>query len=325
MMTVDNHRRRLLGNLLTVVGLLLVLVAAASYGWSQYQGTLLRARLSELPPERPVSIAAASPLPTITPSPESTATATPSATEAGAAQAGASPSGTPTPAAIVNAGSKTAQATSPAATATATASTTAPATATSTPTSLPTPMPPSPPVRIVIPDLGIDVPVTEMHWTVVQTASGATSEWQIPENAGGHAANSADLGEAGNVVISGHNNIYGRVFMAISEAWGGKTEKVDSVTQRSHLLDGRTVELYAADGRRFDYVITDFLRVQDSGVPLAQRIANAQYIAPGGNTRLTLTTCWPPWSNTHRLIVIARPVTGPGTEPVPGAAAKTGQ
>jgi hypothetical protein len=109
------------------------------------------------------------------------------------------------------------------------------------------------------------------------------------------------------VVISGHNNIYGRVFMAISQAWGGKTQVVDKATERSHLLDGRLIELVAADGRRVNYVITDFLRVHDSGVPLSQRLANAEYIQPTGDTRLTITTCWPPWSNTYRLILIAKP------------------
>ncbi len=196
----------------------------------------------------------------------------------------------------------------PTATATPIPSTaTPPPTATATPIPSPTPLPPSPPVRIIIPDLGIDVPVQEMTWHEVTTADGSTSEWQIPEYAGGHAVNSAALGETGNVVISGHNNIYGRVFMPISQAWGGKTEVIDQATQRSHLLDGRLVELIAADGRRFKYVITDFLRVHDSGVPLEQRLANAEYIRPTSDTRLTITTCWPPWSNTYRLVVIAKP------------------
>ena len=95
--------------------------------------------------------------------------------------------------------------------------------------------------------------------------------------------------------------------MAISQAWGGKTEVVDKATQRSHLLDGRLIEVDAADGRRFNYVITDFIRVHDSGVPLSQRLANGEYIQATDDTRLTITTCWPPWSNTYRLIVIAKP------------------
>jgi hypothetical protein len=159
----------------------------------------------------------------------------------------------------------------------------------------------------VIPDLNIDVAVAEMPWKVVRTATGPQSEWEIPQYSAGHAVNSPLLGQPGNMVISGHNNIFGRVFLPISRAWGGQVDVVDPVTERSHLLDGRVIQVYGADGRRIDYVISEFLRVQDSGVPLSQRIANAQYIQPSGDTRLTITTCWPPWSNTYRLIVIAQP------------------
>ena len=72
---------------------------------------------------------------------------------------------------------------------------------------------------MVIPDLKIDVPVVEMGWRVVQSAAGPRSDWVIPQNEAGHHVNSALLGDEGNVVISGHNNIYGEVFKPISFAW----------------------------------------------------------------------------------------------------------
>jgi sortase A len=174
-----------------------------------------------------------------------------------------------------------------------------------------TPAPAGPPVRLVVSELGIDVPVVEMAWEAVQTAQGTQTEWVIPENEAGHHLDSAQLGEAGNLVISGHNNIYGRVFERISLAWPGKGSKVDDITERSDSLNGRTIQLYNQAGQRFDYVITDFLRLKDTGIPLAQRVENARYMRPTGDTRLTLVTCWPPWSNTHRLIVIAKPAAQP--------------
>jgi sortase (surface protein transpeptidase) len=304
-MTSTTNKRRL-GNLFMAVGLLLVLGAGVSFGWEQIQSALLQARLRNLPPARPVvaQIANQTGQPILPAPPTETSTTVP-------------------PGALATTQSLAAttelSATSPLAEPTAlpVEPTVAPATAeprlpttTPSPTPMPptsTPMPPSQPVRMVIPDLGIDIAVTEMTWKDVKTAHSVQSEWEIPEYAAGHAVNSAQLGETGNVVISGHNNIYGRVFMAISEAWGGTMQVVDKVTERTRLLDGRLVQMYAADGRRFDYIITDFLRVQDSGVPLAQRIANAQYIAQTSDSRLTITTCWPPWSNTHRLVVIAQP------------------
>ena len=41
----------------------------------------------------------------------------------------------------------------------------------------------------------------------------------------------------------------------------------------------------------------------------AVRRANAQWIAPTDDERLTLVTCWPYISNTHRLIIVAKPVS----------------
>jgi sortase (surface protein transpeptidase) len=48
--------------------------------------------------------------------------------------------------------------------------------------------------------------------------------------------------------------------------------------------------------------------VPEKQASAAQRAANAQAIAPTTDTRLTLVTCWPWNSNTHRVIVVARPV-----------------
>ncbi len=167
------------------------------------------------------------------------------------------------------------------------------------------------PVRLVISDpaLKLDTRVVEMGWQVVQTANGPRSDWVIPKNEAGHHINSAGLGEPGNVVISGHNNIYGRVFKPISLAWDNdKRTRVDDFTDQSDVLNGRTIQLFNAQGQAFDYVITAFYRLKDTGVSAQQRIANARFILPTTEAQLTLVTCWPPGSNTHRLIVIAAPV-----------------
>jgi sortase A len=164
------------------------------------------------------------------------------------------------------------------------------------------------PARLVIPDLKIDTKVVPMGWQVVKTASGERSDWVIPKNEAGHHIDSAQLGVAGNLVISGHNNIYGRVFMPISLAWDDDTRvKVDAFTDRSDILNGRRIALYDAVGQEYDYVITEFYRLKDTGVSVAQREVNARFIQPTDDTRLTIVTCWPPTNNTHRLIVVAVP------------------
>jgi sortase A len=38
------------------------------------------------------------------------------------------------------------------------------------------------------------------------------------------------------------------------------------------------------------------------------RMDNARWILPSDDERLTLVTCWPATSNTHRLIIVARPL-----------------
>jgi hypothetical protein len=168
----------------------------------------------------------------------------------------------------------------------------------------------SAPVRIVIPDLKIDAPVTEMGWRVVDTASGPRSDWVIPKNGAGHHINSALLGESSNLVISGHNNIFGQVFKPISFAWDNDSRTpVDSSTDRSDVLTGRSLQLFDATGHQFDYVIRDFYRLKDTGVSAQQRIANGRFMEPTDQAQVTIITCWPPTSNTHRLVVVAVPAT----------------
>jgi sortase A len=45
----------------------------------------------------------------------------------------------------------------------------------------------------------------------------------------------------------------------------------------------------------------------EKGQPLSVRLKNAAWIQPTTDERLTLVTCWPYTSNTHRLIIVARP------------------
>jgi sortase A len=168
------------------------------------------------------------------------------------------------------------------------------------------------PARLSIPELAIDVPVTEMGWRVVDTANGQVSEWVIPENEAGHHINSAALGQGGNLVISGHNNIYGRVFLNISRAWNDDARvQVDDATDRSDALNGKALVLFGPDGRQYDYQIEEFYRLRDTGVPVEQRVENARYMLPTDDERVTIITCWPPWNNTHRLVLIARPAAQP--------------
>ncbi len=262
-----SNSRKIAGSILMTIGVALLLAACAWFGGQQAQGGELRARLEQTPAAAPASSPAALAVPT------AIATAIPLPTSTASSQA------TPIPQPVGV-----------------------------TPTALPIAPVPVLPVRIVIPDLELDAGVVEMGWDVVNTAAGPQSEWVIPKNEAGHHINSAALNRPGNIVISGHNNIEGKVFEAISLAWDDKTKtRVDDFTDRSEILKGRTIRLYDSAGKAFEYTISDFFRLKDTGVSLAQRIQNARFMAPTDDSRLTLVTCWPPWSNTHRLIVVAVP------------------
>jgi sortase (surface protein transpeptidase) len=287
-MSGQTSGRRTASNILIAIGAVVLLGAAGYFLWGQYQGVQLRAELQQTP------------APSLTPASVSS-TGKPSITVVPP-----TPVPSPTPASTVVAATE--PTIEPAQTPTALAST---ATPQPEPSAIPTTALAGPPVRLAIPELGIDVPVMEMTWEVVQAAAGLQTRWVIPENEAGHHIDSAQLGQTGNLVISGHNNIYGRVFERISLAWPGKSTRVDDITERSEILNGRTIQLYNQAGQRFDYAITDFLRLKDTGIPLAQRVENARFMRPTDDTRVTLVTCWPPWSNTHRLIVIARPAPQP--------------
>jgi sortase A len=283
-MRSQDSKFKILGDALIVAGVIIILAVGAWFVSQQVRGQQLRAQLQQTPTATHTPLPASATLvPSVTPQPTATATVeqspTPQPTDAVPTPT-ASPSPSPTPA----------------------------------PTIRPRPVVPTPtaspevPVRLVIPDLNIDAKVVEMGWDVVDTAVGPQSEWVIPKNAAGHHINSATMDQPGNLVLSGHNNIDGKVFEAISMAWDDATRaRVDEFTDRSDILTGRRIQLYDALGKPVDYTITDFFRLRDSGVSLAQRMQNARFVEPTDDSRLTLVTCWPPWSNTHRLVVIAKP------------------
>jgi sortase A len=281
---------KIVGGILIAAGIIIILAIGAWFISQQVRGQELRAQLQQMPTITPVPPLAS---PTAAP-PETPTSLAPTATAPAPTNTATSePSTTPQPTDAVPSPSPTAG---------------------STPTIRPRPVVPTPtaspevPVRLVIPDLKIDAKVVEMGWDVVNTAAGPQSEWAIPKNAAGHHLNSATMDQPGNLVISGHNNIDGKVFEAISMSWDEASRaRVDDFTDRSDILTGRRIQLYDALGKPVDYTITDFFRLRDSGVSVAQRIQNARFMEPTDDSRLTIVTCWPPWSNTHRLVVIAKP------------------
>jgi len=131
-----------------------------------------------------------------------------------------------------------------------------------------------------------------MGWRVVEQWGQPVSQWEMPEEAAGWHRNSARPGEGSNVVISGHNaSTGGQVFADLEELQVG--DKITLWTDNQHNFDYQVVE---------KNIIRTFA-ISDEADQYLKNVAN-----PTNQEQLTLITCWPRWSNTHRLIVIAQPL-----------------
>lgn len=146
------------------------------------------------------------------------------------------------------------------------------------------------PEHITIPSVGIDAEIVSVGWNVVQKDGREYSIWQVADYAVGWHKTTALLGQPGNTVMAGHHNVNGEVFRDLVNVEVG-----DKVTIESN-------------GQTFEYVVEMKTIVKEKGEPPEVRRKNAQWIAPTEDERLTFVTCWPYTNNTHRVIVVAKPV-----------------
>jgi len=166
------------------------------------------------------------------------------------------------------------------------------------PTASPTARPPAAPDRIVIEAIGLDAPVVPVGQHLVQIDGRTVAQWDVPATfAAGWHQDSATLGEPGNTVINGHHNANGEVFRDLVQLQPGDIVRLD------------------AAGTRYWYEVAQTMVLAEEGQPLDVRQANARWILPTTDERVTLITCWPYESNSHRLVVIALPVPLPGGAP----------
>lgn len=148
----------------------------------------------------------------------------------------------------------------------------------------------SPPSRILVPSLGIDGPVVPVSEQRTQVNGQTQLSWEVPDYyAAGWHQKSALVGERGNMVLNGHNTSHGEIFR-------------DLYT----LQIGDEIVVYSEELSR-TYTVTETLILPEAGQPMEVRLANARYVMPTDDERLTLVTCHPYGSLRNRLIVIATP------------------
>lgn len=159
------------------------------------------------------------------------------------------------------------------------------------PTKTPTPAHGFIPDRIIIDSIALDAPVVTAERKTIELKNQWFEQWSAPDYfATGWQDHSAPLGVPGNTVINGHHNISGKVFAKLVDI-----EIKDIIEVRS-------------GGRSFFYEVKEILILKERDATLEERIKNAAWIERTEDERLTLVTCHPKNSNTHRLIVIAFPV-----------------
>ncbi len=150
---------------------------------------------------------------------------------------------------------------------------------------------PAIPIRIEIPKIDLIAPVVTADFSTTEVQGKSFGQWGVP---GFFAAawhpDSALLGEPGNTVLNGHHNAYGEVFKRLVE-----------------LEVGDTVLVYSHD-KEYEFVITNRLILEDTFMDANIRLENGRWLAKSDDVRLTLVTCWPLTSFTHRLILVASPV-----------------
>jgi sortase A len=147
------------------------------------------------------------------------------------------------------------------------------------------------PSDLWIPALDLRAPVVAVAPREITLGGQRVAQLDVPNAfAAGWNTLSAPVGSPGNTVLIGHNNEFGEVFRNLDR-----------------LTVGDEIVLYTALGER-RYTASEVVTLPEENSPLADRLANAAWIAPSADERLTLVTCWPYFTNTHRLVVVARPV-----------------
>lgn len=132
------------------------------------------------------------------------------------------------------------------------------------PVVIPTPKPGAP-TRIVIPKIGVDAPIVE------------GDGWEELKRGVGHHIGSANPGERGNMVLSGHNDIFGEVFKNL--------DKLDL---------GDEIIVYAGEVP-YRYIVKAKKVVEPTDVSV---------MAPTTTPIVTLITCYPYRIDTHRLVIV---------------------
>jgi sortase A len=159
------------------------------------------------------------------------------------------------------------------------------------PSAAPTPLPGEMPDRMEIASIELEANVIPIGYEKLQFEGEIYDQWLAPNyRAVGWHETSAGLGAPGNTVLNGHHNVYGEVFRDLYR-----------------VQVGDEIDVFSGEDQ-FTYVVVYTGVLPERNQPLEVRLANAEWIQPTEDERITIITCWPYESNTHRVVVVAVPV-----------------
>lgn len=131
------------------------------------------------------------------------------------------------------------------------------------------PIPPSSPeqaIRIQIPALNVDAPIVQ------------GDGWEQLKKGVAQHLGSANPGEIGNMVLSGHNDVYGEIFRYLDQLQPG--DEITVFTQK----------------RQYTYIVSGTVIVEPTQV---------EVMAPTSDPTTTLISCYPYLIDTQRIAVFA--------------------
>ncbi len=148
------------------------------------------------------------------------------------------------------------------------------------------------PDNLEIPSINLNAPIVSVTHVDAELHGVSFTLWLAPRGyrVGWHSTSSL-LGVGGNTVLNGHHNAYGEVFEYLIDV-----EEGDRV-------------IVSSGEDRFYYTVTNKVIFPERFESFETRMANTSWIGPTDDERITMITCWPATSNTHRLVVVAEPDT----------------
>ncbi|MEI7556093.1 sortase [Candidatus Chlorohelix sp.] len=129
----------------------------------------------------------------------------------------------------------------------------------------------APPTRLVVPKIGVDSAVQEV---IVNLGN-----WQVADYAVGFHQGTANAGDSSNMVLAGHRDIRGSIFLRLNE-----------------LIPGDEIKVYSNAGS-YRYIVSEIIEVLPTDV---------RVMLPTSEGMATLITCTPVGFATKRLVVKAK-------------------